>query len=197
MALKSILHHEHYECWLIFVQACRKICLEKISLQIRELDHFLLKFCTVFELLYGSSMCTPNLHLHCHICRCILNFGPAHVFWLFGCEGLNGVFGSFPTNHCKIELQMIRNFSVAQHILCASNSIDQDVQEILKTSLVFKGTLHEQMNQRYDTQDRLYTLLPVVKEGYLCSISLTKIDVAMKEKYGEKYQKDWHNLQVF
>ncbi len=126
MALKSILPHEHYECWLIFVQACRKICLEKISLaDVRELDHFLLKFCTVFEQLYGSSMCTPNLYLHCHCSciSCILNFGPGHVFWLFGCERLNGVLGSFPTNHCKIELQMIRKFSVTQHILHASNSI--------------------------------------------------------------------------
>ncbi len=120
---------------------------------------------------------------------CILNFGPGHAFWLFGCERLNGVWGSFPTNHCKIELQMIRNFSVTQHILRASNSIDQDVQEILKTSLVSKGTLHKQMNERYDSQDKLYVLLSVVKEEYLCSISLQKIDVAMKEIYGEKYQK--------
>ncbi len=31
--------------------------------------------------------------------------------------------------------------------------------------------------------------IPVVKEGYLCSISLTKIDVAIKEKYGKSTKK--------
>ena len=90
VTLKNILQKIHYECWLTFVQACHIMCLRRItSGELAELDQLLLKFCKSFQHIYGRELCTPNLHLHCHLSECISDFGPAHVFWLFGCERLN------------------------------------------------------------------------------------------------------------
>ena len=49
-------------------------------------DRLLMEFCQRFESLYGSEYVTPNMHLHCHLYDCILDFGPIYSFWLFSFE---------------------------------------------------------------------------------------------------------------
>ena len=34
-----------------------------------------MEFCEKFEVLYGQEFVTPNMHLHCHLYDCILDFG--------------------------------------------------------------------------------------------------------------------------
>ena len=42
-------------------------------------DGLLLKFCKKFEALYGQQSVTPNMHLHCHLKECVLDYGPIHI----------------------------------------------------------------------------------------------------------------------
>ena len=40
-----------------------------------------------------------NMHLHLHLFRCLLDFGPAHAFWLYAFERCNGILVSFHNNN--------------------------------------------------------------------------------------------------
>ena len=98
---------------------------------------------------------------------------------------------SVPTNHSGIEMQLIRKFSTNQQVLWAFlQSNDQDIQDILGTHLIAKGTLKNKSIPEYDFLDQqTCSLLPTLKEGYLTSNSISMIDMLMKEKYGEQYTK--------
>ena len=50
------------------------------------------------------------MHLSCHLCSCILDYGPLHNFWLFAFERFNGLLGKLPNNNHSIEVQMMRRF---------------------------------------------------------------------------------------
>lgn len=103
-SLKEVLPHQHYDCWLLFVQELDKA------------DDFLMDFCSTFESLYGKQSYTINIYLHGHLKDCILDFGPVFSFWLFAFERLNGVLGSYHTNGRDISLQLMRHFtSSANH----------------------------------------------------------------------------------
>ena len=87
VVLKGILPNEHLHCWLIFVRASC-ILSERIikKSDIVTADLLLLRYCRVFEELYGKDSCTMNLHLHLHIKESVLDFGPSHAFWCFPFE---------------------------------------------------------------------------------------------------------------
>ena len=61
VVLKSVLPVSHYNCWCVFIDACRLICSRAISNDsIAKLDGLIINFCQTFQLLYGASACTPN-----------------------------------------------------------------------------------------------------------------------------------------
>ena len=68
-------------------------------------DSLLLQFCVASEQLYGKEKCTPNMHLHCHICDTVTDYGPVYSMWCFAFERYNGVFESLKkfgyTQRCK------------------------------------------------------------------------------------------------
>ena len=110
-ALKDILPDGHLQCWKLFVKACRILCSTVIPRsQVKVADELLVKFCQTVENLYGSTVITPNMHLHCHLCECILDFGPVYGFWCFSFERYNGVLGSLHVNNHQIEVQLMRKF---------------------------------------------------------------------------------------
>ena len=120
-SLKGILTHKHYDCWLLFVKATSIICRRQITTQeLDKADALLMEFCQAFQSLYGKEHYTINMHLHCHLKDCILDFGPVYSFWLFGFERLNGVLGSYHTNCHDISLQLMRRFTAS-----AYHSIDK------------------------------------------------------------------------
>jgi hypothetical protein len=95
----------------MFVLACRKMCSVLISCgNAKVADRLLMEFCQRFESLYGSEYVTPNMHLHCHLYDCILDFGPIYSFWLFSFERENGILGSYKTNKKNLEAQLMRRF---------------------------------------------------------------------------------------
>ena len=99
---------EHLECWRHFVLACRIICKQSLSTTDVDLaDCHLNRFCTKVEQLYGNSAIIPNMHLHGHLKEVLLDYGPAHEFWLFSFERYNGLLGKQPTNNRAVEAQLL------------------------------------------------------------------------------------------
>ena len=196
IVLKPILPEVHYQCWCMFVRACRLICSRAITQNnALELHDILISFCKKFEELYGARACTPNLHLHCHLKECILDFGPASAFWLFACERLNGVLGAVSTNHHAVEAQLMKKFSSSQQALQSSRNSDLD---LLLSPLYSKGSL------KYDELPELpilinisvsnieelndkCRLLPCIKESCLSSDEHGDIESTLKFYFGNEY----------
>ena len=111
ISMRGILTGAHLECWRHFVLACRILVQFELShADISLADALLLQFCKRVERLYGKSAVTPNMHLHCHLKECILDFGPTHGFWCFSFERYNGLLGELPNNNRSIEVQVMDRF---------------------------------------------------------------------------------------
>ena len=122
ISLKPVIDEIKYNLWVSFVQACSLICLCAITREaINVADQLILQYCTCFEEVFGKDNCNPNLHMHCHIKDCLLDYGPASSFWLFGFEYLNSVLGNVHTNHQSVELLLFRKFVSKQHVYTACN----------------------------------------------------------------------------
>ena len=153
----------------------------------------------MFEQLYGADSCTPNLHLHCHLKECLLDFGPGSAFWLFACERLNGMLGSVSTNHHGIEPQLMRKFITSQQV---AHSMESDptteVNEILGFTHGVKGSLkHERIPEmpcpsfltvaNLEYVNNRCRLIPPIKQGCLSSEEHTLVEDTLKIYFGEKY----------
>ena len=73
-------------------------------------DALLLHFCKRVERMYGKAIITPNMHLHCHLKQCLLDYGPVYGFWLFSFERYNGIMESFPTSNRSVEITLMQRF---------------------------------------------------------------------------------------
>ena len=67
LCLKQLLPAEHYQCWVLFQDACCSLLQPSLSaLQLSIADTKLHEFCKAYETLYGKEKCTPNMHMHLH-----------------------------------------------------------------------------------------------------------------------------------
>jgi len=115
--LKNILPSEHYHCWQLFARSCIilcKYCLREDD--INTADLLLHHFCCHFVRLYGENSCTFNMHLHLHLKKTYLDFGPPHTSWCYAFERYNGILGSYITNNKSIEPQIMKKFCQNQTI---------------------------------------------------------------------------------
>ena len=65
LCLKELLPVEHYECWMLFQDACCYLLQPSLSsVQLSNADHKLYEFCKAYETLYRKEKCTPNMHIH-------------------------------------------------------------------------------------------------------------------------------------
>jgi hypothetical protein len=72
---------------------------------------YVMEFCKGVERVYGVSSITPNMHMHCHLSQCVLDYGPVYTFWVFNFERYNGHIGNMRNNYSKsIEMQLMRGF---------------------------------------------------------------------------------------
>lgn len=109
--LRSVLPPEHLQCWSLFVEACSLLLKPILTINdVTKGDMKIIQFCKHYELLYGKSKCTPNMHLHLHLKQCLLDYGPVQSFWCFPFERFNGVFESFQKNWICPELQIMNKF---------------------------------------------------------------------------------------
>jgi hypothetical protein len=115
-ALHDILPHEDFRCWEKFILACQLLSRPFLThTDILKADALLINFCKQVETLYGSDVITPNMHLHCHLRECLLDFGPLQSFWCFPFERYNGYLGSFSINNKTPEVQFMRKINVLRH----------------------------------------------------------------------------------
>ena len=110
-----------------------------------------MRFCSRFEILYGSATVTPNVHLHAHLCDCISDYGPMSSFWLFSFECFNGILDDEPTNNRSIELQLMSQFqkdNTHLQLLCtAPPDAPSDISSVfshavLEHACAFSSTQH-------------------------------------------------------
>ena len=195
IVLKPVLPEADLLCWYIFFQACQLLCSCAIPYgNALKLNDLIICFCKMFEELYGKISCTPNLHLHCHLKDCIIDYGPASAFRLFACERLNGVLGSVSTNHRSIESQLIKKFSLSQHALRSIATVGSDFEEVgklLSPCFSSKGSLrHDELPEvpflgKISTTniiefERRCRLLPSIKESCLSSEEHLDIEATLK-----------------
>ncbi len=112
IAYKGVIPREYFECWALFVEACRLICQPVVRMKDAEKAHILFKrFGTEIENIFGSDAVKPNHHLHCHLMECIFDYGSPYSFWLFPFERYNGDLGKLHTNNKEMEFTLIRKFA--------------------------------------------------------------------------------------
>lgn len=88
---KPVLSDSQYLLWLTFVHACSIFCSRAITHSaILFADRLIHGYCCMFEEEFEEDNCYPNLHFHCHLKECFLDYGPATSFWLFAFERMNG-----------------------------------------------------------------------------------------------------------
>ena len=123
--LYGILSSNHLENWRHFVLACRILCQHSLTVeQVTLADALLLKFCRRTEQLYGQPAMTPNMHMHCHLRNCLLDFGPVYSFWCFSYERYNGILRNQPSSNREIEPQLLMRFladNAAYSLACPSH----------------------------------------------------------------------------
>ena len=136
VCFKPVLSNSQYSLWVLFVQACSLLCSHAISNEsLRLADRLIHQYCSSFEHEFGKENCYPNLHLHCHLKQCILDYGPATSFWLFAFERMNGCLGSFHTNNQAVEVQLFRKFLSKQKIICSTEWPNDDFTSAVKPLL--------------------------------------------------------------
>lgn len=68
--------------------ACRMLTTKYISIaDVSQFDRYIIDFCKGIERLYGSSVVTPNMHMHCHLSQCVLDA----LITLYGCLVLRDI----------------------------------------------------------------------------------------------------------
>ena len=128
------------------MQACSIFCSPVLHKEtIAKAHKLLIEFCTEFQELYGGSKCTINMHLSCHLQKCLHDFGPAHTFWCFGFERMNGEFGAMYTNNHSVEVQLMRRFNNNVQLSAVAQSLGSLPGD-------FKSAYDMLLNGRKDTR---------------------------------------------
>ena len=142
-ALYEVLPTRDYNCWYVFVEACQLLCQATITkMQVLHAHDLLVKFCKTFEELYGFQMCTPNMHMACHLKDCILDYGPIPAFWCFSFERYNGTMERMSISWQGPEKQMFSKFLNLQylHTLETSASDSEFFNIVCKQTQEFQAT---------------------------------------------------------
>ena len=144
LCLKELLPTDHYQCWLLFQDACCSLLQPSISaIQLSVADDKLYEFCKAYVVLYGKVKCTPNMHMHLHLSRSIQNYGPVTAFWCFPFERFNGILGTFQKNWISPEQQMARKFISYQHLLLmeVSTALPDEIREFFEDHVTKCGEI--------------------------------------------------------
>ena len=129
-SLYGILPDRHLRVWERFVLACKILCQPVLSKQeILKGDALLVNFCTGMEQLYGKKFLTCNMHLHCHLRKVLMDYGPVFGFWLSSFERYNGHLGSTYTNNRSVEIKFMRDFLKERFLLPSSRNLPTPQQD--------------------------------------------------------------------
>ena len=162
-ALKGLIPHRDYACWLLFVKLCYMICQRELAeSKLLEIDSLAEMFCTSFLNLYGKPSLAPNMHLLAHISDCIRDHGPVYAFWLYAFERMNGVLGTFQTNNVDTSVQLMRKFLRMQDFCVGQwpDDIKNDFSFVLKDCKLDSDTGSENLKQQ------IQALPPLVEKSF-------------------------------
>ena len=202
VCFKTVLSASKYSMWLVFVQACSLLCSRAITHDgIVLADRLIHEYCCLFEEEFGKEQCYPNLHLHCHLKQCLLDFGPATSFWLFSFERMNGVLGSFHTSNRAVEIQLFQKFISTQQV-SSFMWPDNELTHILKPLLddidtardiTSYGGLHLHLVKPFEKVSILAAnnaskLLPPIKEKGFSFSELAVVNSCFSSYFGEEYK---------
>ena len=133
--LHDLIPERDYKCWCYFVEACQLICQPMITKEQALHAHGLIvKFCATYEEIYGREMCTPNMHMVCHLKDILLDYGPVHGYWCFSFERYNGMLESMQKSWANPEKQLLLKFLDLQRV----NTLDVSMSNNDFFSLVSK-----------------------------------------------------------
>ena len=107
-SLKGLLSESHLRCWQTFDLACQYLCTPVLStIDILKADLLFVKFGERLEQLYGKKAAIPNMHLHCRLKECVIDYGPVYAFWCFSFGRFNGTLGAMEVNGRSVEVQLM------------------------------------------------------------------------------------------
>ena len=124
-ALDGVLADDHYQCWHIFVKACRLLIQSKLTeIEVRLAHLHLIEFCSTFHQLYGAENCTQNMHMACHRADCVLDYGVLSSFWCFPFERLNGTLDGMKKSWILPEKKFIMYNNLQRFLFVDSTRTD-------------------------------------------------------------------------
>ena len=113
--LKEILPQDHYSMWCLFSLSCSLFCRPYVHhTELIKADELMMKFCTMFERIFGPECVTPIIHMHTHLRQCIKDVGPVFSFWCFSFERYNGILENLQKNWHAPEVQIMEKFTLMQ-----------------------------------------------------------------------------------
>ena len=200
VCFKPVLSPTEYSMSVVFVQACSLLCSRVITHNAIELADD--TYCCLFEREFGKHECYPNLHLHCHMKDCLLDFGPATAFWLFAFERMNGILGSFHISNKAVEVQLFRKFISAQQV-CATQWPNVELPHVLKNvidglhfnkDVTSVGGMYLHIVSPFERSSLLEAngnckLLPPIKEKGFVSSDIQLINTCLSTYFGEEYHR--------
>ena len=105
----------------MYSKACSLMCRPYVHVRdIAKADELLMNFCRGVQTLYGNEAITPNMHLHGHLKKCILDVGPLYSFWCYSFERYNGILEKMKKSWHAPEKQLIHKFTKLQTIAAAT-----------------------------------------------------------------------------
>ena len=96
-----------YALWCLYFEICSILCRPSLRVSyLCQADDLIIQFYKKFEIFYGEEKCTPNMHMHGHLCESIIDIGPVYSFWCFSFECYNRILeGMQKTWHApKVQL---------------------------------------------------------------------------------------------
>lgn len=147
-----------------------------------------------FAIVYGEHALTPNFHLVLHIPECMINYGPAHAFWTFAFERMNGMLIRVHTNRKDPGQTMVKHFDATQRWVRLADKLPLDpvTRTILDLRAPFKSIydgvfLRKVHRWRYDpskeicvgdelSDDMLIATCDGERKGRVCELPITEFE---------------------
>jgi hypothetical protein len=119
-------------------------------------------YCVGVEAVWGGRFIKPNHHHLMHLKKCVLDYGPPHVFWVFAFERSNGQLAAYHSSMRTVELEMMKRFVQQQMMLNQDHSslstLSLEHAEQLP-ALICQSRSHQQSMQLYASDAPLPLIL--------------------------------------
>ena len=83
-------------------------------------------FCSTFERLYGKDMCSPNVHMVCHLKDILHDCGPVHGYWCFSFERYSDMLEAMQNAWANPEKQLMLKSMDLQLVNSIDNSASRN-----------------------------------------------------------------------